>query len=93
MTRDELDAIRQRVEAATPGPWAVSSPSSGHGVTVGHRMILYATIELALPDAEFIAHARSDIPALLDEIALLRQQLKDAYTTLDSSSLVEPIGA
>jgi hypothetical protein len=71
----DLDAIEARAQAASPGPWE----------TVRHDLTLYVVSEshelnpISLgyvgnrpePDAEFIAHARTDVPALL---ALVREQ-------------------
>jgi hypothetical protein len=66
----DIDAIRQRLAATSIGPWQaypdglVWPPRLGDPVS--------ASTELA--DAEFIAHARQDIPALLAEIERLNQQ-------------------
>ena len=78
MTR--LDAIRNRAEAATPGPWGVDS-SNGFikaaepRVTLAH---MWDKFEEDFPNcvdnSDFIAHARSDIPYLLE----LVQELRDA---------------
>jgi regulator of replication initiation timing len=48
----ELDVIRKRAEAATPGPWFAEAANTA--------------------DAEFIAHARQDVPKLLAEIERLK---------------------
>jgi hypothetical protein len=62
VTQDELDAIRKRADAATPGPWTTpeKNPTDEY----------YASCFPA--DEDFIGHAREDIPALLDEIERLR---------------------
>ncbi len=63
-----LDKIRARIDAASKGPWQggedglVWAPRLGDPVS--------ASTEQA--DAEFIAHARTDIPALLAEVERLR---------------------
>lgn len=58
-----LDEIKARIEKATPGPWDVSYT---HG-RVDHLRngIRFTVADLAFRDAEFIAHARTDIPKLL----------------------------
>lgn len=75
MSTDELDvaAIRARAEAATSGPW------KHNGVNGVHTLIgaCVATTQIhedqrRWEDAAFIAHARTDIPALLAEVARLR---------------------
>jgi hypothetical protein len=78
MTRPDLEAIRARCEAATPGPWTPES-EQGHGrgvraiasvawcpvscVVGGKSQSIVARD--ASRNARFIAHARADIPALL----------------------------
>lgn len=62
-----IAAIKQRAEKATPAPWwtgphYVCDVESYHGGTIRSRA-LYS--QQAAADAEFIAHARTDIPALL----------------------------
>ena len=72
----DLDAIRARAEAASEGPWECNA----YHVFMDGR----AQVRIAHPgrpgvlmgtmlgsDAEFIAHARTDIPALLARIAEL----------------------
>lgn len=64
---DRLAAIRARVEAATPGPWEVHKsdvirvlPDPTTGEPEPHLVAQSWPV-----DASFIAHARTDIPALL----------------------------
>jgi hypothetical protein len=79
----ELEEIRQRCDSATPGPWKSfiegrdhTSGSSfimtGHGKNRGNDIELYGA---TAADQDFIAHARQDIPRLLDEIARLERSL------------------
>ena len=75
LTPEELKAIRERCEAARPGPWSVSSLGRdvlATHVTKGPRMMrvrrpILRTFSNPInkSDVEFAAHARSDIPALL----------------------------
>ncbi|WP_324271507.1 hypothetical protein U7118_07460 [Bacillus subtilis] len=89
ITKEKLEEIRKRAEAATEGPWkfcgnkwgdlAVYSPSIRAGMNNGGEI---AELEGALlTDADFIANARQDIPALLDHIAELEAELKAACCT------------
>jgi len=90
MITEELQAIKERCDLATSGPWRVVPdarpdifcPSDSNGGYLGAGHI--ATVSKYGPqwqdgkwcnhdDAEFIAHARTDIPALLDEIIRLRE--------------------
>ena len=69
-----IDEIRAGAEAATPGPWEV-----GYGGYDVYSVSCDVTVsegdvdedinpEEVGPNAEFIAHARQDIPDLLDEL-------------------------
>ena len=80
MTREQLNAIRARVEAATPGPWeagtAFCCPDMGW-IDGPKRMVCPVhesakrTHTLDANDAEFVASAREDVPALLAEVERL----------------------
>jgi hypothetical protein len=93
MTNEELKAIRERTEAATPGPWywekldadgwndtemPYLASASDEGVMHFGDCEQYYPSEGSPPndeDAEFIAHAREDVPKLLAEIERLRREL------------------
>lgn len=94
-----LDQIRARVDQATPGPWRVENPrnvsndygsSSCDGITAASGRELIITDSGYYPpgvaDAEFIAHAREDIPFLLAEI----DRLSGARRPSGESSLLCP---
>jgi len=79
MTPEELKEIDERADKATPGPWTTETPKKDEdgwtqGVSVastGRGSIIYSLTEGgAFPynDRYFIAHARTDIPALLAHI-------------------------
>jgi hypothetical protein len=88
---EELAAIKERLAAATPGPWdAVWEVCYGWEVRAaaaerpGYESGSLAAVWkrdrgdsdlLAQPDAEFIAHAREDVPALVAEIERLQHML------------------
>lgn len=82
MTNEELQAIKARAEAATPGPWSKAwmwdYRVTGDGVfALGEGPTTYgATLAHAAPQAErdaaFIAAARADVPALVAEVERLR---------------------
>ncbi len=79
MRRPNIDAIRRRVAAATPGTWKVGSRfglgnlgSSTVVMSGKHPPIVLDRHRNGRADAAFIAHARQDIPALLAEIDRLR---------------------
>jgi hypothetical protein len=92
LTQEQLEAIRQRAENATPGPWKWSGQTEGgfipQGAYLGDTLILLGDhYENYKEDATFIAHARTDIPALLDHIAELEAEL--AYLNGVAESLSE----
>ncbi len=79
----ELTEIRLRCDAATGGPWKALIDGRDH--ESGSDFIMTGTgssrgedIELSggsRADHEFVAHARQDIPRLLDEVARLQRLL------------------
>ena len=83
MTDVDTDAIRARLEAATPGPWAVGRhaetlagrgcPSYCHNIhTEEGEDVTRPCAWIGGADATLIAHAPADIAALLDEVERLQ---------------------
>ena len=93
MTDAELNEIEARANAATKGPWFVGQAVPGlESVSRPDRRNIYcgdcsdvtsAAANIRIEDAEFIAHARSDIPLLLAEIKLLRKVVQAAEPAKD----------
>lgn len=92
MTDTPLDtaAIRARCDAATDGPWGVTNEP---GVCAKHPdfpKAVRGVFDLDWPEdaaanCEFAAHARTDIPALLDALAARDAEiarLKEEVATL-----------
>ena len=73
MSDEELQAIKVRCDAATPGPWEVSE---GGGVWVDATCWEGVSGGRA-DDAAFIAAARTDIPALVVEVEQLRAKVSE----------------
>jgi BMFP domain-containing protein YqiC len=79
MTRPALDATRARCDAATPGPWRVDGSTydedcnehlAPYGLEGPNGRLIWSSGggEYAHPDmatAQFIAHSREDVKALL----------------------------
>lgn len=83
LTSEELENIQRRCKAATPGPWISSWEGRDH--TSGESVILrgdqrqYDDLYISpstLADQDFIAHAREDVPKLVDEVLRLKEILK-----------------
>lgn len=72
----DTEAVRRRVEAATPGPWTAHDD----GLVWPERMGDPVSGSTELADAEFIAHARSDVPALLAALEEARRERDELLT-------------
>lgn len=91
MSDERLEQIQARAAAATPGPWEAwdtgDPPAEDEArawiVTPGslHLATLYAGDPSA--NATFAAHAREDIPALLEEIDRLHEEVRDQRHVAD----------
>jgi hypothetical protein len=80
--------IRARAEAATPGPWW-----EDHAEIMSHDGMV--SMPCVRPvDAEFIAHARTDVPALCERVRVLTETLAGVYDMLPrwSCKSMEPDG-
>jgi hypothetical protein len=90
MTQEELQAIRELVNKATPGPWSVDSDDcitseaapTGRVVYPGDRWLIWDNEN----DKTFIAWAREGVPRLLDEVERLRGVL-DFYAKANWAAL------
>ena len=84
----DLEAIRRRLNAASPAPWTVRRMPNLHERTAGDGNTYPAVRGFRVPanmydiaheqveaDATFMAHARQDIPLLLEEVVRLRTAL------------------
>jgi hypothetical protein len=80
-----VEAMRERADAASPGPWlAVTDNGRKNGIGIvgraalrgtGQAIAVFAGADSAQrnADAEFTAHAREDVPALISEVQRLRR--------------------
>lgn len=85
MTAKQLDEIKARAEAATQGPWTFDANCT---LSSERSEILHAgeTGFVASANAEFIAHAREDIPALLAEIERLQARERELLLALSKAA-------
>ncbi len=87
MTGQELGEILARADAATAGPWHAERISPLSRSTWADVLELeYNETGMPLADATFIAHSRTDVPALVEavrkrdaEIARLRALVEEAF--------------
>ncbi len=77
MTDAELQAIKARCDAATPGPWEEVVESGFWWITGPEADTNYvvSTMNTDKEDVEFITHAREDVPVLVADVEELRQLL------------------
>lgn len=93
----DIQAIRQRASRAEPGPWKVASNEWNLRAAPWRGAVgIEADFDLAVPslllwttrggaqqeNAEFIAAARTDVPALCDELDAARQRIAELKTAL-----------
>ncbi|MGE6602619.1 hypothetical protein ACQKEY_12920 [Lysinibacillus fusiformis] len=73
MNQEQLNAIKERVAKATPGPWEYDEDERGIWNKGGFNYL--GTVTLSHNSAEFIAHSREDVPALVAEVEKLLKLL------------------
>jgi predicted 3-demethylubiquinone-9 3-methyltransferase (glyoxalase superfamily) len=68
LTDEDLAEMERRADAATSGPWRARFGGQRQNVFVSdQKVVLFDTghLQPSEPDADFIAHAREDVPRLL----------------------------
>lgn len=98
LTQEELAEIRKRAEAATAGPWRweddLHDCEMPDLINDTQSIMDFGDCEMFYPtqgtppdifDAEFIAHAREDVPKLLAEIERLQTRLSHAGDLLSEA--------
>lgn len=85
VTDDDLETMDRRCRRATAGPWqSLSDPEvecawlntvSKDADIPALALFDYQPVERNVADAEFCAHARTDMPRLLAEIRILRERV------------------
>ncbi|MFZ3592244.1 hypothetical protein [Streptomyces sp. BH104] len=79
LTDEQLAEIQARTESATPGPWWTDILPEHGGESIGIDAPgdnwIVPVQDLHEPDAEFVAHARTDVPTLLAEVQRLKGEL------------------
>jgi len=85
---ETLREIRERAEAATEGPWEVKEKFAMTSVRtqdptarLGFRLVAQVPLRVEdTSDAEFIAHARTDVPRLVEALEAVLKALDHAAT-------------
>ena len=86
----DTKAIRKRCDAATVGPWKMSAGNDAIvGCPDGRAFIIGDAIYHPenKDNAEFIAHARTDTPALLDKVERLQEKQRDHLAVTKSFAI------
>jgi hypothetical protein len=97
LTQEQIEEIRKRAEAATPGPWTYGGDKWGDLVVYAPSLRGFHNNggEIAdvsgdlLPDAEFIANARQDVPNLLAHIERLDKYIVHLGEQVESDKEVK----
>lgn len=85
MTNEQLNEIKVRAGAATNGPWRVERSNCGSlhpKFITTDSIILDGFRPWSDADAEFIAHSRQDVPALVAEVERLRHRIEILETMI-----------
>ena len=97
MTTDRLDQIEARIEAATPGPWEVFEGTALNGNSTrgicqegDDETAIFEDRYIGAADAEFIAHAPTDLAATSRALRAVLAALDDYPLP---SRLADPTGA
>jgi hypothetical protein len=90
VTTERIAEIRKRIEAASKGPWDFDVEECCWHVT--DECIAFL---MECRDAKFTAHARTDLPEVLDALELAlkeNERLKDSLRALESCLLFPSFG-
>lgn len=88
LTDAELMQIRERAEKASTGTWVSVKE---HGVVTDEEMICFMGVTgNEENDADFVAHARGDVPKLLTEIERLHSGIRLALFDLANEYYTDP---
>jgi hypothetical protein len=103
MTTDELQAIKARADVATDAPWYAdddngliayctsSHEDGGDNALCPDCTWLFRTVKAQRVDVQFVAHARQDVPALVDEVLRLRTTLAASPATPGTRKMTTPL--
>jgi len=80
----DLAEIQARADAATPGPWAMTSQGGIEPANYSGPGEDFTSIAAVREDRDwaFIAHARTDVPALVAELTAARAKLQKIHDSV-----------
>jgi uncharacterized linocin/CFP29 family protein len=87
LTAAALEAMEQRAEAATPGPWEANKYNAVHEDFWNVDRSRGVPINWGEADCTFIAHAREDVPALVAECRRLYDDFHAAAHLADGNQM------
>lgn len=93
LTQDDLNMIKERAKKATPGPWYADDERWPGNANLQYWFDThYDGVGAAATkaDAEFIAHAREDIPRLVAEVERLRLAIREIQDITEDFNLENP---
>lgn len=96
MTQLDFDVIEERAAAATPGPWEAIFNRHGDPLVVQEGQGLFGAIaepctgpdDYGRANTHFIAHAREDVPALVEEVRELQKQIAAMRAVLQAAQAI-----
>lgn len=95
MSDERLEQIQARAAAATPGPWEAWDTGDPPTEDEARAWIVTGSLHLATlyagdpsANATFAAHAREDIPALLNEIDRLHEEVRGQRAVAEMNARV-----
>lgn len=90
LPQSKLDEIRERAEKATKGPWTVTlyfdKSREVYDRIWGPAVLSTIKAIERHENKEFIAHSRTDIPALLDMIEELQKKIGEIQTMVNEQA-------
>jgi multidrug resistance efflux pump len=89
MDAERLEEIKAREQAATPGPWEVVHNVDDYGRPEqwvffnSHEEMERDSTVLNVANAEFIAHSREDMPAVIEALEAERREAEERIRQLE----------
>lgn len=79
----DLQPIKDRLAAATPGPWEIDDRYSDCHVGQGEKALFTVEVDAKKSDVELVACAKEDLAALVAEVERLREAIAEHRKTVE----------